>query len=251
MKKTHLLLSLLFLCATLTAQVGIGTSSPDNSSILDIQSTDHGMLIPRMTSAQRNLITDPANGLIIYNTDSDEIQFNSNSMITPIWQAVDTRPASNATIGQSIKYSNTDITTDVNVTPAINAPILGTLEWNDNTTLYTVNTGTNTITINETGRYKVVVNVSVITGGTADRLSPEIRIIQASNAVGAYSATGYIRTKNGHQESSLHLTEVLEITTGETISVSIQGNANINANATNDVTFRETGASNIYIEKIM
>jgi hypothetical protein len=43
---------------------------PDNSSVLDITSTTRGLLIPRMTPQERDLIESPANGLIIYNTQS-------------------------------------------------------------------------------------------------------------------------------------------------------------------------------------
>jgi len=249
MKKIIFISCTLLLCLNLTAQVGIGNSDPDSSSIIDIQSTELGMLIPRMDTGQRDLIVDPANALMIYNTDSDEVQYNSNSTVTPIWQALDTRPASISDIGQSIKYSNTDITTDVNLSTAITAPLLGTLNWNDNGALYTVDTTTHEITINETGRYKIITNVSLITGGTADRLAPEMRIVQNGSEVGSYASTGYIRTNNNHQESSLHLTEIVEVNSGETISVNMQASANFNGNVLNDVTLREVGAANIYIEK--
>ena len=64
-------LSMLFCFIGLTSysQVGIGTISPDNSSILDISSTTGGILIPRMIETQRNDIASPANGLLIYQTD--------------------------------------------------------------------------------------------------------------------------------------------------------------------------------------
>ncbi|MEY8848999.1 hypothetical protein AB9K26_09295 [Psychroserpens sp. XS_ASV72] len=48
------------------AQVGIGTSTPDPSAILDISSTEGGLLLPRMNLSQRNSITNPATGLLIY-----------------------------------------------------------------------------------------------------------------------------------------------------------------------------------------
>lgn len=53
----------------LYAQVGIGTTNPDNSSILDIESDDKGILIPRMTAIERIGITTPAEGLMVYQTD--------------------------------------------------------------------------------------------------------------------------------------------------------------------------------------
>ncbi|MFD0878372.1 hypothetical protein ACFQ1A_29675, partial [Massilia pinisoli] len=49
--------------------VGIGTTKPDRSAILDLSSTSKGLLIPRMTLAQRGKITNPASGLMIFQTD--------------------------------------------------------------------------------------------------------------------------------------------------------------------------------------
>lgn len=53
------------------AQVAINTTgaAPANSAILDIQSINKGMLIPRMKTTQIAAITNPANGLMIYDTD--------------------------------------------------------------------------------------------------------------------------------------------------------------------------------------
>ncbi len=49
--------------------VGIGTTKPDRSALLDLTSTTKGLLIPRMTLAQRGNIPNPATGLMIYQTD--------------------------------------------------------------------------------------------------------------------------------------------------------------------------------------
>lgn len=69
--------------------VGIGTQTPDGSAVLEISSTNQGLLIPRMTTVERDAIASPATGLLIYNSDDDEInkyngstwldEFNANS----------------------------------------------------------------------------------------------------------------------------------------------------------------------------
>jgi len=62
-----LLLTVLLTTATY-AQVGVGTTTPDASSALDIASTTKGLLIPRMTETQRDAISSPATGLMVYQT---------------------------------------------------------------------------------------------------------------------------------------------------------------------------------------
>jgi len=52
------------------SQVGIGTTTPDTSAALEIQSTDSGILIPRLTQVQRDAITTPATGVLIFQTDN-------------------------------------------------------------------------------------------------------------------------------------------------------------------------------------
>ncbi len=51
-------------------QVGINTTTPDSSSVLDINSSTEGILIPRMNELQKNNIVNPAESLMIYQTDA-------------------------------------------------------------------------------------------------------------------------------------------------------------------------------------
>ena len=67
----RLLLTYLFLLfsSVIYSQVGINTNSPDPSSALDFQSTNGGILIPRLTLDQRDAIAYPATGLLIFQTN--------------------------------------------------------------------------------------------------------------------------------------------------------------------------------------
>ena len=69
MKQFFTFLAAVLLTATTYAQIGIGITNPDGSAVLDISSTTKGLLIPRMTAAQRDAITSPSQGLIIFCTD--------------------------------------------------------------------------------------------------------------------------------------------------------------------------------------
>lgn len=53
------------------AQVGVGTTTPNASSALDVTSTTKGFLMPRMTTTERTAITTPANGLQVYDTTTN------------------------------------------------------------------------------------------------------------------------------------------------------------------------------------
>jgi len=57
-----------------SSQVGIG-AEPDASAMLDVSSTEKGMLTPRMTSVQRAAITSPADGLLVFDTDESTFYF--------------------------------------------------------------------------------------------------------------------------------------------------------------------------------
>lgn len=69
------------------AQVGINTdgSAPDSSAMLDLKSTEKGFLPPRMTTVQRTAIENPAEGLVIYNTDNKEIEVFNGEIWTSNW----------------------------------------------------------------------------------------------------------------------------------------------------------------------
>lgn len=80
---------MLFSIIDLQAQVGVGTTAPDPSAVLDVSGTSAGLLAPRMTQAERNAIPNPATGLIVYQTDNTPgLYWNSGTPGTPSWGLV-------------------------------------------------------------------------------------------------------------------------------------------------------------------
>jgi hypothetical protein len=71
------LLALLLPVTAFTQSIAINTdgSIPNPSAILDVKSTTRGFLMPRMTTAQRNAIASPAEGLKVYDTDTKTFWF--------------------------------------------------------------------------------------------------------------------------------------------------------------------------------
>lgn len=116
------------------SQVGIGTTSPDPSSILDIESTSQGFLPPRMTSLQRDNIASPAEGLFIYNLDDNCFQYYKGSS----WSGC---------LGESPTNSLDCSSTIANGTYAIGNPLNGSNTITINVLVnvietYTINTNT-------------------------------------------------------------------------------------------------------------
>lgn len=58
-------------------KVGIGTTSPNTSAVVDISSSDKGILIPRMSTATRTSIASPAEGLLVYDTTQNAFYYYS------------------------------------------------------------------------------------------------------------------------------------------------------------------------------
>ena len=65
-----------------------GSHSADPSAKLQLDAVDKGFLVPRMTTAQRNAIVSPANGLLIYNTDSNMFNFWTGTSWLPVGSPV-------------------------------------------------------------------------------------------------------------------------------------------------------------------
>jgi uncharacterized protein (TIGR02145 family) len=95
MKKALVLLSFLFLIVTARTQslaINADGSPANASALLDVKSTSKGFLPPRMTTVQRDLITTPAAGLVIFNITTNSLQLYNGtgwvSLITPSSTAV-------------------------------------------------------------------------------------------------------------------------------------------------------------------
>lgn len=69
-----------------SGNVGINTTSPNAVSLLQMDSTTKGFLLPRMTDAQINAISNPPDGLMVYSTDQNHIAFWNAS--AGVWKKV-------------------------------------------------------------------------------------------------------------------------------------------------------------------
>ena len=174
MKQLFTFLLAVVLTATTYAQVGIGTTTPDASSALDITSTTKGLLIPRMTNAQRLVIANPAAGLQVFVTDLDGGRFMFYDGTE--WGTLsftEKRPDA-PTIG-------TAVAADAEATVSFTAP---SSDGGSVITSYTATSSPDGITgtINQSGSGNII--VSGLTNGTDYTFT-----VTATNAIGTSTAS--------------------------------------------------------------
>lgn len=114
MKRFFITFFCLLTLAGLQAQtegIGINTTGadPDASAILDVQSTDKGMLVPRVSSAQRLAIPSPATSLLVFDTDENGFWFYNGSA----WQALNSASTDNQSL--AVDWDSLSITNGVGV----------------------------------------------------------------------------------------------------------------------------------------
>jgi hypothetical protein len=209
MKQKSILITMIIICAALrlSAQIAVTTdgSAPDNSAMLDVKSTSKGMLIPRMTLAQRNAIASPAAGLILFQTDNTPgFYFNAGTAVAPVWTFLTNNGWSITGNGGTNPALNFIGTTDNNpVNLRVNnqkagkvgsdGPVfLGYQAGNSNTANYSTGIGYQAMFANTTGNYNSATGYYSLFNNTTG----------AGNTATGYSSlmwssTGYENTATG------------------------------------------------------
>jgi hypothetical protein len=107
-----------FICS-INAQIGIGTSTPDPSAVLDLSSTTKGLLMPRMTTEQQTALISPAIGLTVFNTTSGQLETNKGDGFgAALWIG-----STGGTSGSGVAYTNSTIASSVSTNINSNAVI--------------------------------------------------------------------------------------------------------------------------------
>ena len=137
------------------AQVAVNTdaSNPDASAMLDVKSTDKGLLIPRMTEAERELVINPATGLMVFQTDGVNGFYFFNGIE---WKIVG-----------SGAFSIDDLSDGKT---GGNSVFLGTSTGanDDGTSNYNTAVGYSALQLNTSGRYNVAFGYLALTNSTSE-----------------------------------------------------------------------------------
>jgi len=86
-----MVLNLFTLFSFCQVSISSDNSLPDNSSMLDVKSQIKGILVPRMTASQRNSISSPATGLMIFCTDNNQYYYNQGTPVSPNWLVINSQ----------------------------------------------------------------------------------------------------------------------------------------------------------------
>lgn len=167
--------------------VGINSTgaAPNASAMLDVSSTNTGMLVPRMTQAQRNLIASPATGLLIYQTDNTPGFYYYNGSA---WAAVSGGSSSASGLSafgygyQLATIADATVVGGADIPFSNNGPLSGV----------THTVGTTTFTVQSSGNYEINYGIS-ITAAVGSILAVAINgVVDASTPITALVATGNI-----------------------------------------------------------
>ncbi len=115
-------------------QVGINTKSPDQSSVLDLNSTEHGLLVPRMSSLNRQSIANPARSLFVFDTDYRMFFYLDDSYSSGQWMGLGSWRLRDTRLGVKNGYFMKNLYLDAN----INQVSVGTAQPNSANSLTVV-----------------------------------------------------------------------------------------------------------------
>lgn len=221
MKKALILLTTILFSSNLvfgqTENVGINTTSPDNSAALHVTyvTTPKGVLVPRMTNAQRATIPSPANGLLIFNTDNNRFEVYDNGATA--WRGLLT----NANVGTAAWAK----TGNSGTTPGID--FLGTT---DNTDFTIFSNNIERLRLKANGNFGIgtnnplglfsVGNTSQFQINNTGAINAATGITSSGNIIfSGLAANSFVKTTAGGQLSTFSFGRDLSVTGTDTVLV--------------------------------
>lgn len=153
---------------------------PDSTAVLDVYSTSKGILIPRLTEAQRIAIVNPALGLLVYQKDNMHGFYYFDGTV---WSSITTLPSQWITSGNNIYYATGKIGIG-NINPLYALDVNGTIRTGKNNAtngslIFSNSTNSNNVTINS--------------GATSNSYALTLPLLQgASNSVLTNNGSGLL-----------------------------------------------------------
>jgi hypothetical protein len=232
----------------------------DNAGSNATQISAQNTLWLQSNGSSWNSISSSASGVVTnlsQNTTTGTISYVNESAVTQTAKVVSSDANNGIKVGTDGgaylkvnyggRWTNTNTSTDLNVDNTI-APIFGTENYKDDgNNLYQVSG--NTLIVKEAGRYNIIANLSLegigSSGSSEQRTNANARIAINGTPIGGIAATGFIRFSNGHDHSSLHLNEILQLNANDVITIRTYREAN-----SGTVQFSGSGESSFMINKL-
>lgn len=251
---TKLWLVTLFSFSTTIAQngdVGINTLTPDPSASLDISSTTKGLLIPRMSTFDRNAITNPATGLLIFNTTLNDVEYNAGTTSLPKWVSATTSSNGlNTTNGVTeLGGALTKATTISGLTSTNKLSFTGTgiSMFNINTTGLSFNGSNNRLGLGTTTPTKTLEVVGEIKG--TRMIANGTGAVSSNTAIGenslAANTTGNNNLANGFSSLQANTTGSNNVAVGAQAATSNTTGSNNVALGRSALTSNTAGSNNV------
>lgn len=204
----------------------------------------------------RLFLKDGGNVGVNTNDPTEQLDVNGNARIRTLSNATEsddilavdaTGVLQKSKVNYGGRWTNSDTTTNLNNNNTI-VPLFGSEDYKDDGNNLYIATS-NSLTVNESGRYDIRANLSLAGissgGNTHQRTNVNARIAINGTAVGAIGASGYIRWASGHDHSSLHLSEILQLNANDVVTIITYREAN-----SGTVRFSGSGESSFVINKL-
>jgi hypothetical protein len=257
MKKILLFFFFLFVGMTARTQVSINNDGtlPDNSAMLDVKSTSKGILLPRMTLAQRNAISSPATGLMIWQTDNvPGFYYNSGTSVSPVWVIDGTGSGwgltGNSGTSSGINFIGT--TDNVPLTFKVNNQLAGKVDqFAENTSLgyqslnantsgsFNTSLGSHSLFSNTTGSRNTAIGQSTLSSNTTGTDNTAI-----GSAALSYNTTGNDNTAVGSISLYFNTAGSYNTAIGKHALMSNSGGNSNTAIGYTALIYNSTGSSN-------
>lgn len=164
--KNLLLYLILFIQSSVFAQVGIGTTIIENGVALKVESSNSGILIPRVALTSRNVVAPiaatPPQGTLIYNTTTSGTFPNNVVPGFYFWDGLEWRAINDTKINKTAKFNNNSTSTDYSSNAGsgfgVFMELFSNTIWNEEPSMYNRLSNTE-FRVTESGLYEITVNM--------------------------------------------------------------------------------------------
>ena len=233
-------------------------SAADATAILDVKSTGKGMLIPRMTTAQRTGITTPATGLLVFDTDTIAFWYYNGTA----WTKLDAAGNNWSVTGNSATTAGTHFigtTDEVPLTIKVNNQVAGyissvTAPGTNNNASW----GHQALSLNTTGRRNVAIGNQSLMSNTTGQFNTALgyQALMTNATTASNTALGYqtLANNTGNSNTAVGASALYNnilgsnnVSVGAGSMILLTNATNNTAVGTNSLSSLTTGSSNTAI----